>query len=230
VTGRSSLLAGRALGRLRDLCEKTWRGQLGRALQGRIPGGRAYGYAVVETDGANAERGRRRLNEAEAAVVRRIFTEFAAGMSPRAIAKRLNAAGVPGPDGRAWRDTTIRGQVERGTGLLNNALYVGRLEWNRCAYVKDPRTGKRVARPNPPERWEVVAVSELRIVDDDLWAAVKARQAAQLRRWPGRRRQRPQPGPPPPLPALRAARLRAVRRRLHDHRQGALRLRRARVG
>jgi hypothetical protein len=50
------------------------------------------------------------------------------------------------------------------------------LEWNRCSYVKDPRTGKRVARPNPPELWKVKPVPELRIVDDELWQRVKERQ------------------------------------------------------
>ena len=40
------------------------------------------------------------------------------------------------------------------------ALYAGRLEWDRCAYVKDPRTGKDVARPNPPEQWEIIPVPE----------------------------------------------------------------------
>jgi hypothetical protein len=93
------------------------------------------------------------------------------------MAKQLNVDGVPGPDGRDWRDTTIRGQLDRGTGILNNALYAGRLEWNRCSYVKDPRTGKRVARPNPREQWEIVPVPELRIVDDAMWDAVKVRQA-----------------------------------------------------
>ena len=121
--------------------------------------------------------GERRINTAETAVVVRIFELFAAGVSPRAIAKQLNAQGIPGPGGREWRDTTIRGQVDRGTGILNNALYVGRIEWNRCSYVKDPRTGKKVARPNPPEQWEIVPVPELRIVSDELWDAVKARQA-----------------------------------------------------
>jgi hypothetical protein len=48
------------------------------------------------------------------------------------------------------------------------------------AYVKDPRSGKRVARPNPRAQWEIVPVPELRIVDDALWAAVKARQAEVL--------------------------------------------------
>jgi DNA invertase Pin-like site-specific DNA recombinase len=159
---------------LKDLAEKTRRGQLGRALKGRIPGGRAYGYDVLPADADGA--GERRINSGEAAVVQRIFALFAACTSPRAMVKQLNAEGVPGPDGRDWRDTTIRGQLDRGTGILNNALYAGRLEWNRCAYVKDPRTGKRVARPSPRKQWEIVPVPELRIVDDELWDAVKARQ------------------------------------------------------
>jgi site-specific DNA recombinase len=105
-----------------------------------------------------------------------LFREFAEGCSPRAIAKRLNFEGIPGPEGRPWGDTTIRGQTDRGTGILNNALYAGRLEWNRCSYIKDPRTGKRIARPNPRSKWEIVEIPDLRIVDDGLWARVKARQ------------------------------------------------------
>ena len=65
------------------------------------------------------------------------------------IARRLNQEGVPGPHGRQWRDTAIRGHVTRGTGILNNELYVGRLVWNRLRYVKNPDTGKRVSRLNP---------------------------------------------------------------------------------
>ncbi len=109
-------------------------------------------------------------------MVERIFTMFAHGVSPRTIARRLNEEHVPGPENRPWQDTTIRGQKERGTGILNNELYIGQLVWNRCSYVKDPRTGKRVARPNPPERWERTAVSHLRIINDALWHAVKRRQ------------------------------------------------------
>jgi site-specific DNA recombinase len=158
---------------LSDLREKVWRGQLGRVRQGRVAGGKAYGYDLDAR-----ETGLRLINEAEAEVVRRIFRKFAAGESPRAIAKALNAEGVPGPEGRQWRDTTIRGQFDRGTGLLNNTLYVGRLEWNRTAYVKDPRTGKRVARIKGKDKREITEVPDLRIVDDELWNAVKRRQAA----------------------------------------------------
>ena len=164
---------------LSDLREKVWRGQLGRVRQGRIAGGKAYGYDVVrESDGRAHEKGLRSINGGEATIIRRIFREFAAGDSPRAIAKRLNAEGAPGPEGRQWRDTTIRGQFDRGTGLLNNTLYGGRIEWNRTAYVKDPRTGKRVARIRSQKEREIVEVPELRIIDDDLWHRVKDRQKA----------------------------------------------------
>ncbi len=43
-------------------------------------------------------------------------------------------------------------------------------------FVKDPNTGKRQARPNPEEEWVIQETPELRILDDDLWNAVKARQ------------------------------------------------------
>jgi site-specific DNA recombinase len=157
---------------LSDLREKTKRGQLGCVLQGRAAAGKAFGYDVIE----DTERGGRVINPTEAATVERIFTMFGHGVSPRAIARRLNEEHVPGPENRAWQDTTIRGQKERGTGILNNELYIGQLVWNRCSYVKDPRTGKRVARPNPPERWERTAVPHLRIIEDGLWHEVKRRQ------------------------------------------------------
>jgi hypothetical protein len=62
------------------------------------------------------------------------------------------------------------------TDILNNELYIGRLIWNRQTFVKDPATGKRVARPNPEQKWIIEEVPELRIVDDALWNKVKDRQ------------------------------------------------------
>src|SRR5438105_5869494 len=84
--------------------------------------------------------------------------------------------GVAGPDGSLWNDSTIRGHLKRGTGFINNELYIGRLVWNRQRYVKDPGTGKRVSRINAPEQWIVTEVPELRVVTDELWQAVKVRQ------------------------------------------------------
>ncbi|MEQ9608374.1 MAG: recombinase family protein [Kiloniellaceae bacterium] len=164
---------------LKDLAAKTHRGLRGRVEQGKSGGGISYGYDTVRATGTDgeAERGGRTINESQAEIVRRVFREFASGRSPRAIAKRLNDEGLTGPSGKPWSDTTIRGHAKRGTGLVNNELYVGKLVWNRLRYLKDPATGKRVSRLNPPEDWITVEVPELRIVDDALWQAVKARQA-----------------------------------------------------
>ena len=163
---------------LKDLSDKTRRGLRGRVEAGKSGGGNSYGYDVVRKVSASGEpeRGERKINECQAAVIRRIFEDYAAGTSPRVIAKHLNAEGVPGPTGKAWGPSTIHGNKDRGTGILNNELYVGRLVWNRLRYIKDPATGKRVSRLNPKEEWIVQDVPHLRIIDDALWEKVKARQ------------------------------------------------------
>ncbi len=163
---------------LKDLAHKTRRGLEGRIRQGKSGGGLCFGYDVVRRAAASGEplRGERRINETEAAIVRRIFREFTQGRSPRAIAQSLNKEGVPGPAGKNWGPSTIYGNWQRGTGILNNELYIGRLVWNRQRYIKDPRTGKRQARPNPEDKWIVEEVPHLRIIDDDLWSSVKERQ------------------------------------------------------
>ncbi|MGB4865574.1 MAG: recombinase family protein, partial [Hyphomicrobium sp.] len=61
---------------LKDLAQKTRRGQMGRVRAGRIPGGKSYGYDIVR---ATDERGMRAVNEYEASVVRRIFEEYGGG-------------------------------------------------------------------------------------------------------------------------------------------------------
>src|SRR5207245_2889554 len=149
-------------------------------------GGFCYGYDVVPELGSDGRPvgGARRINEAEAGIILRIFREFAAGRSPRAIAAGLNADRIPGPGGRPWGDTTVRGHALRGTGILHNELYIGRLVWNRQRYVKDPRTGKRLARLNPTSGWLITEVPQLRIVEDALWQQTQARLGA-IHRSPG---------------------------------------------
>jgi hypothetical protein len=56
-------------------------------------------------------RGERKINEAEAVVVRRIFREFAVGNSPRAIATDLKPDGIPDPFGHTWGDIPGRGDL-----------------------------------------------------------------------------------------------------------------------
>ncbi|MEN5300124.1 recombinase family protein [Brucella sp. TWI559] len=163
---------------LKDLAQKTHRGLRGRVEQGKSGGGLCFGYRAIRhlnEDGV-VSRGDREIVEAEANIIRRIFTEFASGIGPRTIARQFNEEAISGPGGKLWNDTTIRGHVKRGTGIINNELYIGRLIWNRLRYIKNPSTGKRVSRLNPASEWIIKDVPELRIVDDALWQAVRARQ------------------------------------------------------
>ena len=165
---------------LKDLAAKTKRGARGRIEKGRSAGGRAYGYKIVRALGAagEVETGLRTIDETEAAIVRRIFQEFAAGTTARDIARRLNRDGVRAPFGGQWSASTINGNAQRGSGVLFNPIYVGRLVYNRVTMVKDPETGKRISRPNPPSAWIEMPAPTLRIVDDKTWSAVQARKRA----------------------------------------------------
>jgi DNA invertase Pin-like site-specific DNA recombinase len=162
---------------LKDLADKTRRGLRGRVALGKSGGGLSYGYRVRRATHDGMAAGDREIVPAQAEVVRRIFSIDSTGMSPKAIARQLNAERCPGPAGAPWNPSTIHGNPGRGTGILNNELYIGRLVWNRLRYIKDPDTGRRVSRPNPPSEWVTTAVPELRIVDDEHWNQVKARQA-----------------------------------------------------
>ena len=163
---------------LKDLADKTRRGLRGRVEAGKSGGGNSYGYRVVRPlTNQGLATGEREIDDDRAAIVIRIFREYASGDSPKAIAKRLNAERVEGPAGGPWGPSTIHGHASRGTGILNNKLYIGELVWNRLRYVKDPETGKRVSRLNPESDWIVTQVPALRIVPQDLWEAVKKRQA-----------------------------------------------------
>ncbi len=166
---------------LKDLADKTRRGLRGRVEKGKSGGGIAYGYKVVKQFDVNGEaiRGNREIDEDQAEIVRRIFQKYGhENKSPKAIAAQLNKEGIPCPSGNAWGQSTINGNRKRGTGILNNDLYRGELVWNRQKFIKNPSTGKRVTRMNPESEWIRKNVPELRIVDQGLWDAVRARQSA----------------------------------------------------
>jgi site-specific DNA recombinase len=131
---------------LKDLAQKTRRGQIGRVKAGRIPGGKSYGYDVLK---GSDERGRRAINPAEADIIRRIFREYATGKGPLAIVRDLNRETVPGPTGRHWNASALLGSPKRRNGILNNELYIGQIVYNRQRFLKDPATGKRISRENP---------------------------------------------------------------------------------
>jgi site-specific DNA recombinase len=162
-----------------DLADKTRRGQVGRVIAGFNPGGLAFGYRRVARfdDRGEPVHGLREIDEDQAAIVRRIFAEFVGGRSPREIAGRLNAEGLPGPSGGKWSAASINGDRVRGNGILQNDLYRGQLVFNRTRRTYHPDSRKKRIQVRPRAQWIERAAPELRIVDDRLWAAVSARRA-----------------------------------------------------
>jgi site-specific DNA recombinase len=168
---------------LKDLAAKTHRGLEGRVRNGKSGGGIVYGYDIVRAFDASGQpvRGDRRINEHQAAVVRRIYSDYISGRSPRAIAISLNTEGIVGPTGKGWTASTIIGNRKRGTGILNNELYIGKLVWNRLSYRRDPLTRKRVSQLNQPHKWITTEVSHLRIIEQEQWTQVQSLQTQRTR-------------------------------------------------
>ncbi len=184
---------------LKGLIEKTRRGLQAVVLSGRFAGGLVYGYRkVVRLDGkGNVICGLREIDEAQAAVVERIFRDFAAGRSAGQIATALNEERVPSPRGGEWNASTIRGDPKKLVGILNNPLYRGQMVWNRREWRKNPDSDARERRYRlrDPSDWIRIEASTLRIIDDTVWDAVQAELARRARptsagEVAGRRRQR----------------------------------------
>ena len=154
---------------LKDLAQKTRRGQAGIVKEGRSANGKSYGYNL-----APDRSGQLVVNTAESAVVRRIFDEYARGLGPRAIIKRLDRDGIVAPRGNGWSISALLGDRASGRGLLGNRLYRGELVYGRFRYLKDPETGKRRRKKVPPAEWVTRDVPHLRLVDEDTWVKVQA--------------------------------------------------------
>jgi DNA invertase Pin-like site-specific DNA recombinase len=86
--------------------QRTHEHLLTKARRGLNVGGRVYGYDNVEVnEGDRRVRVEYRINEAQAAIIREIFTRYAAGEGLRGIAKDLNLRGVLSPRaGRRGQD------------------------------------------------------------------------------------------------------------------------------
>ena len=134
-----------------------------KARAGHVCGGTVYGYENRRVDG-HVERV---IDPAEAAIVGRIFRLCAEGYGPRAIAKRLNADGVPSPRSqRSWSPSSI-------WAMLRRPEYRGETVWART--VKRDKWGRKHQRPVPESTWIRRAAPALRIVTDEEWTAAHAR-------------------------------------------------------
>jgi DNA invertase Pin-like site-specific DNA recombinase len=95
----------------------------------------------------------------QAEVVRRVFRDYASGLSQRTIVRALNAEAVPTMTGRPWQQSAI-------SRMLGSVAYVGKL------LVKDDQG----------ERTRVLDGQHEAIIDAELWARVQAIRAGGSRR------------------------------------------------
>ena len=154
-----------------DLRAQVHRTLAAKAARGRHVAGLSYGY-TSEQDGNDR---RLVIVPEQATIVREIFNRYGAGESCQRIAADLNARGIGGPRGGTWSVSALYGSPDKGAGVLNNELYIGRVVWNRSQWIKHPDTGKRERMLRLQSEWLVAEQLELRVVDDDAWQRVRDR-------------------------------------------------------
>jgi site-specific DNA recombinase len=133
-----------------------------KAAQGYVAGGKVYGYTNVR-QGSHTVR---MVNEAEAAVVRRMFEMATASHGLLRIAKTLNAEGVRSPKGDGWAPTAVR-------EMLHRDLYRGRVVYGQTRWTD--KGGTKIKVRAPESEWLVSEQPDLRIVPVPLWQAAHAR-------------------------------------------------------
>lgn len=156
---------------LSDLKAKTHRGMTGKAINGFATGGAPFGYRNVRGEKGSAIE----VDQEAAEWVTWIFERFVEGLAFKRIAEELNRLKVKPPRGDSWGVSSIYGSPKKGSGILNNELYVGRRIWNRSRWVKDPDTMKRVRLDNPESDWIVEDRPDLAILDPELWQKARDR-------------------------------------------------------
>jgi site-specific DNA recombinase len=109
-------------------------------------------------------------------LVRRIFRDYLAGKSLRAIARALNAEGIPSPCGKVWDGRAIRDQ-------LTNPAMCGRFVWNRERRgkyfgIKDGEIAQADDRYTSPTDWIVIEDNHPGIIDRKTFDRVQVRLKA----------------------------------------------------
>ena len=161
------------------IAERHRRGRLFRARAGEVVTWKtAYGYRRIPRSTATGQA-HLEIYQPEAVVVRRIFTDRAAGITVREICRRLNADAIPSPTGKpTWGTSTI-------SRLLRNEAYIGRVYYNRTELVPDRRP-TRHHRQVWRDRDEWIPIDCPRIISDELFQAA-GRVATDNTKWSPRR-------------------------------------------
>lgn len=126
------------------------------------------------------QKGHLIIDEEAAAVVRQVFTLFSQGYGKTAIARMLNARGIPNPTeykrlkglfyqqpggecGRLWRYSSI-------ADMLQNEIYIGNMVQGKYGSVSYKT---KQNRPRPKETWYRVGGTHEPVIEKELWERVQ---------------------------------------------------------
>jgi site-specific DNA recombinase len=151
--------------------ERTQRGRIGRAKAGNLGGGQTpFGYRAVR----EPHKARWKIEEEEAALVRRMFAMCLQGMTTYAITEQLSRERVPTCRDRGtgggrrrllapgvWNETSVH-------KILRNEAYTGRAYWG-----KSQRTSQTTSVRRPRSEWIEILVPA--IIDQATFDAAQQR-------------------------------------------------------
>jgi site-specific DNA recombinase len=143
--------------------QRTYDAMQRKPAAGHVTGG--YDNVTITTPTGQRSHVERRINQAEAVVVRRILELSGLGVGQTRIARQLNAEGAPAPRSqqgrpRAWSPSSVH-------EVLFRDLYRGVLTWNRSR--KRNHWGQVEQKVRPKSDWMQVPAPALRIVSDEAW-------------------------------------------------------------
>ena len=168
---------------LEDLSENIRTVLTGRRKEGFHIGSFAlYGYRKDPE-----RRGHLLVDEAAAAVVREVFSRYAAGAGMTAIARSLNTRNIPNPTAYKQQQGLNYRQPSGNSGLwtysavsslLRNEMYTGTLVQGKYGSVSYKT---KENRPRPREVWLRVPDTHEAIIPPELWSQVQTRLAQRAR-------------------------------------------------
>ena len=146
------------------ITERTMRGKISTAQNGRMPVGAGKGLYGYQYDPVAK---RRTILETEAEVAKNVFAWASHGVSLYQIALRLNDRDIPTKGGSAWHPLTVK-------RMLTNTSYMG-LDYYGKTRTRRARGGGRTVKVLPEEEWMRIEGFTPPIIEEAVFTLVQER-------------------------------------------------------
>lgn len=142
------------------------------AERGYYTGSRTpFGYKRIFRKDGNKKYPTLEIVQAEADIIRMIFSLYASGMGITRICNHLNQIGSKPKRGDHWTPPTIY-------STLDNPLYIGKIKWGRRKTIKTVENGEITLHNPINKECPVFEGKHEAIINDDLWQTVQTRRQA----------------------------------------------------